>query len=470
MPRNTAALIGDHPLLTELSPEMAEIVRNCARNVTVRAGDFLLLEGDAADVFFLLRRGQVTLETRAPGRPPLVIETLGPGTDVGWSWLFPPYRWQFDARATEPVEAIAVDAIKLRSEIESNPALGYELTKKFAAVMLSRLQAARLRLSVLHRGERTGRRVDGRRQAGRVQRPEPLEEAAAAAPAAATSAFVPEPYRVVAKHEEAEGVFTLSLEPAGNSPRAFRVGQFNMLTAFGVGEAAISVSSAPGTPGRVEHTVRDVGTVTHALCSAPLGSVIGVRGPFGTDWGIEDLAGQEVVIIAGGIGLAPLRGAVFALLDAMGAQRAARERRGVPGSVGRVVVLIGARTPDQLIYTRDIWRWREQGAEVHITVDIADESWSGPVGVVTTLLAGLEFNPGTSALVCGPEIMMRFSARALMDKGLQPENIRISLERNMQCGIGMCGHCQLGPLLLCQAGRVITYSNALPQLLSVPEL
>jgi NAD(P)H-flavin reductase len=428
----------------------------------------LLLEGDAADVFYLVRRGQVTLETRAPGRPPLVIETLGPGSDVGWSWLFPPYRWQFDARATEPVEAIAVDAIRLRAQIEETPTLGYELTKKFAAVMLSRLQAARLRLSVLHRGERAGRRI-GPSQAGRVRRPEPREETVVT-PVATASAFVPEPYRVVARHEEAEGVFTLSLEPAGNEPRAFRVGQFNMLTAFGVGEAAISVSSAPGTPGRVEHTVRDVGTVTHALCSAPLGSVIGVRGPFGTDWGIEDLAGQEVVIIAGGIGLAPLRGAVFALLDAMAAQRAARARRGVAGSVGRVVVLIGARTPDQLIYTRDIWRWREQGAEVHITVDIADESWSGPVGVVTTLLTGLEFNPGTSALVCGPEIMMRFSARALMDKGLQPENIRISLERNMQCGIGMCGHCQLGPLLLCQAGRVITFSNAVPHLLSVSEL
>jgi len=468
MPRNTDALIGDHPLFAELPPEMAAVVRACARNVTVKAGDFLLLEGANADVFYLVRRGQVTLETRAPGRPPLVIETLGPGSDVGWSWLFPPYRWQFDARATEPVEAIAVDAIRLRSEIEDNPTLGYALTKKFAAVMLSRLQAARLRLSVLHRGERAGRRI-GPSQAGRVRRPEPREEAPVA-PLATAPAFVPEPYRVAAKHEEAEGVFTLSLEPAGNQTRAFRVGQFNMLTAFGVGEAAISISSAPGTPGRVEHTVRDVGTVTHALCTAPLGSVIGVRGPYGTDWGIEDLAGQEVVIIAGGIGLAPLRGAVFALLDAMTAQRAARARRGVPGLVGRVVVLIGARTPDQLIYTRDIWRWRERGAEVHITVDIADENWSGPVGVVTTLLAGLEFNPGTSALVCGPEIMMRFSARALMDKGLQPENIRISLERNMQCGIGMCGHCQLGPLLLCQAGRVITFSNAVPHLLSVSEL
>jgi len=466
MSETTAALIGDHPLLADLPGDMAAVVRGCARNVTVRTGEFLLLEGDAADVFYLIRRGQVTLETRAPGRPPLVIETLGPGTTIGWSWLFPPYRWQFDARATEPVEAIAVDAICLRAKVEADPALGYELTKRFASVMLNRLQAARLRLSVLHRGERAGRVSEAKRQLARPRMAEPLVQAAVEVPAA----FVPEPYRIVAKHEEAEGVFTLSLEPIGKDPREFRVGQFNMLTAFGVGEAAISVSSAPGTPCRVEHTVRDVGTVTHALCSAPLGSVIGVRGPFGTDWGIEDLAGQDVVIMAGGIGLAPLRGAIFALLDAMAAQRAARARRGVAGSVGRVVVLIGARLPEQIIFTRDIWRWREQGAEVHVTVDLADQSWTGPVGVVTTLLAAEEFDPGTSALVCGPEVMMRFSARALMDKGLQPENIRISLERNMQCGIALCGHCQLGPLLLCQAGRVITYSNVVPQLLSVPEL
>ena len=216
-----------------------------------------------------------------------MIETLGPGTEIGWSWLFPPYRWQFDARATEPVEAIAVDAICLREKVDSDPALGYELTKRFAAVMLSRLQAARLRLTVLHRGERVGRVADARRQAMR-QRTEPVVQAAASP----VSAFVPEPYRIVARHEEAEGVFTLSLEPVGDQPGAFRVGQFNMLTAFGVGEVAISVSSAPGTPGPVEHTVRDVGTVTHALCNSPLGSVIGVRGPFGTDWGIEDLAGQ----------------------------------------------------------------------------------------------------------------------------------------------------------------------------------
>ena len=221
MPKNVAALIGDHPLLAELPDDMAALVRGCARNVTVRAGEYLLLEGDAADVFYLIRRGQVTLETRAPGRPPLVIETLGPGTEIGWSWLFPPYRWQFDARATEPVEAIAVDAICLRAKVEEDSALGYELTKKFAAVMLSRLQAARLRLSVLHRGGRVGRISEAKRQIERLRGAEPIVEPEVVTPG---SAFVPEPYRIVAKHEEAEGVYTLSLEPAGHRPRAFSRG------------------------------------------------------------------------------------------------------------------------------------------------------------------------------------------------------------------------------------------------------
>ena len=363
------------------------------------AGEFLVLEDDAADTFYLIRSGEVTLEIACPGRPALVIETLGAGSEVGWSWLFPPYRWQFDARATEPVAAIAVDAKCLRSKIEADPVLGYELTKKFAAVMLNRLQAARLRLTALHRGDRLGRRREMTRELDGIGTFESLEEPLAPPP----SAFVPETYRIVAKQQEADDVTTLTLEPTGREPRPFRVGQFNMLTAFGVGEAAISVSSAPGRPGRIEHTVRDVGTVTHALCAAPLGTLIGVRGPFGSDWGIEDLGGQDVVIMAGGIGLAPIRGAVFALLESMAARRAARARRGVQEPVGRVVVLIGARTPDQLIFARDIWRWREQGAEVHVTVDLADESWSGPVGVVTTLLGPLEFAPGTTALVCGPE-------------------------------------------------------------------
>ena len=275
-----------------------------------------------------------------------------------------------------------MDAVCLRAKVEEDPALGYELTKHFASVMLNRLQASRLRLSVLHRGERAGRVSEAKRQIDRLRPVEPVVEA----PVSPASAFVPEPYRIVAKHEEAEGVYTLSLEPVGQQTRAFRVGQFNMLTAFGVGEAAISVSSAPGTPGRVEHTVRDVGTVTHALCSAPLGSVIGVRGPFGTDWGIEDLAGQDVVIIAGGIGLAPLarcrvrpprcHDCTEGCESTQRGQRTGRAR----GRPDR------SKNPDQIIFTRDIWRWREQGAEVHVTVDLADQSWSGPVGVVTEFL------------------------------------------------------------------------------------
>lgn len=458
--------VADHPFIAELPAEMAETVRGCAHNVSVAAGEYLVLENDAADIFYLIRSGEVALETRSPGRPALVIETLGAGSEIGWSWLFEPYRWQFDARATEPVEAIAVDGKCLRAKIEEDPVLGYALTKLFASVMLNRLQAARFRLTALHRGDRIGRRREISRQLDGTVRFEEIEEVVAAPP----SAFVPEPYRIVAKQSEADDVTTLTLEPLGRDGKTFRAGQFNMLTAFGVGEAAISLSSVPGRTGRLEHTVRDVGTVTHALCSSPVGSVVGVRGPFGSDWGIEDLYGQDVVVMAGGIGLAPLRGAIFALLEAMNARRAARVRRGLTDPVGRVVVLVGARTPDQLIFARDIWRWREQGAEVHVTVDMADETWSGPVGVVTTLLGPMQFEPDTTALVCGPEIMMRFSARALLDKGLKPENIRISLERNMQCGIGMCGHCQLGPFLLCKGDRVITYSDAVPQLLTVPEL
>jgi anaerobic sulfite reductase subunit B len=272
--------------------------------------------------------------------------------------------------------------------------------------------------------------------------------------------FTPAPHLVATKREETVDVVTLSLEPLGRPAPAARAGQFNMLTAFGLGEVAISLSSAPGAPGPIEHTVRDVGAVTHALCRAPVGSVIGVRGPFGTDWAIEHLAGEDVVVVAGGIGLAPLRGAVQELVDARAA-----------GHGGRLVVLVGARSPDQVVFTSDLERWRRDGAEVHVTVDVADSRWSGSVGVVTTLIEAQGFDPErTTALVCGPEVMMRFTARALLDKGLRPDRIRISLERNMQCGIGLCGHCQLGPLLLCRDGPIVTYAGVVPRLLSEPEL
>jgi len=266
--------------------------------------------------------------------------------------------------------------------------------------------------------------------------------------------LVPEPYRVAAARHETEDVVTLTLEPLDAPVADALPGQFNMLTAFGVGEAAISVSGTEDG-GRIDHTVRAVGQVSRALCSSRPGSVVGVRGPFGTHWGVDELAGKDALVIAGGIGLAPLR---------MGVSQLAADP--ASGGARHLVVLIGARTPNQIVFAEDLRRWRDLGTDVEVTVDAAGPEWGGPVGVVTGLLDTVAFDPaGTVALVCGPEVMIRFSARALVDRGVSPERIRISLERNMQCGVGLCGHCQLGPLLLCRDGPVVDYAGAVPQLL-----
>ncbi|HUY21686.1 MAG TPA: FAD/NAD(P)-binding protein [Acidimicrobiales bacterium] len=268
--------------------------------------------------------------------------------------------------------------------------------------------------------------------------------------------LTPLPYRVMATRRLTDDVTTLSLEPLAGTPVRFGPGQFNMLTAFGIGEVAISVSSAPDAPGPLEHTIRDVGAVTHALCSASPGAVVGVRGPFGNDWGVDDMAGSDVVVVAGGIGLAPLRGAVERLVASLG------DRRG-PSAL---FVLVGARSPDQVVFADDLARWQEAGADVRVTVDVAEAGWAGRVGVVTTLLPGAAFDPDrTKAIMCGPEIMMRFSIRGLVDRGVPASAIRVSLERNMQCGVGLCGHCQLGPYLLCRDGPIFGYEGALERLL-----
>ena len=254
---------------------------------------------------------------------------------------------------------------------------------------------------------------------------------------------------------------TLALEPRQGRAFDFDPGQFNMLTAFGVGEVPISISSSPGH-GPMLHTIREVGAVTRALCRAPLGSPIGVRGPFGTDWGVDDFAQSDAVVVAGGIGLSPLRGAIQVLL----------ERVGLPAGPRRVVVLVGARTPDQLIYRDDLRVWETMGAQVAMTVDMASGDWKGNVGVVTQLVQGANFDVSRAmALVCGPEIMMRFAIQALIERGVLPTSIRlrISLERNMQCGSGLCGHCQLGPYILCRGGPVVTYPAA-SRLLAEAEL
>jgi NAD(P)H-flavin reductase len=266
-------------------------------------------------------------------------------------------------------------------------------------------------------------------------------------------------HRVVERRKDTEDVTTVSLVPLSGPLQPFRCGQFNMLAAFGVGEAAISVSSAPREEGSLRHTVRDVGSVTHALCSTQVGDLVGVRGPFGSDWGVDSVdPSEDVAVVTGGIGLAPLRGAIDELVA-----RSSGER-------GRVFVMVGAREPQQIIFGDDLERWARAGAHVDVTVDIGTPSWRGHVGLVTSLLSGAGFDPArTTALMCGPEIMMRFTARDLLTAGVAPDRIRVSLERNMQCGIGWCGHCQLGPYLLCRDGPVFTYGGVVSHLLTERE-
>jgi anaerobic sulfite reductase subunit B len=267
---------------------------------------------------------------------------------------------------------------------------------------------------------------------------------------------IPARYRVTSRAVETYDTVTLGLEPVDQPIAPHQPGQFTMLYAFGVGEVPISISGAPAGPGLAQ-TIRSVGAVTSALCAAGPGQLVGVRGPFGTGWDVAGAAGRDLIVVAGGIGLAPLRGALLAAL-------AARE------SYRRVTLLIGSRTPDDLVFAAELDAWQERGADVRVTVDRAAGGWRGHVGVVTQLIDRVEIDPvATLALVCGPEVMMRFTARALCDRGVAPENIRLSLERNMRCGTAECGHCQLGPLLLCRDGPVVTYQRAAP-LLSIKEL
>jgi len=271
--------------------------------------------------------------------------------------------------------------------------------------------------------------------------------------------FLPALYRVVASRMETHDVVTQALAPVGGAIPTARPGQFNMLSAFGVGEVAISISGLPGPGAPLEHTIRAVGPVSRALADAEVGDVIGVRGPYGTDWGLDDIGDRDVVVVAGGIGLAPLKGVVTSLVGRS------------PTGAGRLFVLVGARSPEDVVFRDELVDWTAAGARVAVTVDSARPDWRGPVGLVTSLIPDADFAADrTVAMLCGPEIMMRFSIRGLLDRGVDAARIRISLERNMQCGVGLCGHCQLGPLLLCRDGPIVTYEGAVPELLSRKEL
>jgi len=260
--------------------------------------------------------------------------------------------------------------------------------------------------------------------------------------------MIPRPFRLVDKEWETGDTATLILEDLEGEGVDFEPGQFMMLYVFGLGEVPISVSGNPRDPHALVHTVRSVGAVTQGICALEPGDVVGLRGPYGTSWPVDAAVGKDLLIITGGIGLAPLRPAVLEGLA----------RRDELSSLS---LLYGARTPKDLLYKQDLLGW-ETSPDIHveISVDRAGSDWRGDVGLVTTLLPRVDFDPSnTEAFVCGPEIMMRVVARELRDLGVPLEKIAISMERNMKCAIGFCGHCQYGSDFLCKTGPVGTFER-----------
>ena len=266
--------------------------------------------------------------------------------------------------------------------------------------------------------------------------------------------MLPQPFRIRRVTKETRDTFTMDLESPGEDRSwSFAPGQFNMLYVFGVGEVPVSISGDPAKPKTLVHTTRAVGAVTEAMQRLKRGDSIGVRGPFGAGWPVEEARGKDVILVAGGIGLAPLRPALYRIL-------ARRDE------YGRVILLYGTRTPEDILYRKELESWRSRfDLEVHVTVDRAPAernrpSWRGNVGVVTSLIPRVAFDPLDSlAILCGPEIMMRFTIMELEKRGVSADGIYVSMERNMKCAIGFCGHCQYGPSFICKDGPVFCYSE-----------
>ena len=274
------------------------------------------------------------------------------------------------------------------------------------------------------------------------------------ATAATNDPMLPQPCPVRQVVKETSDTFTLTLEaPSEAGGNQFEPGQFSMLWVFGVGELPISISGDPAERDRLVYTVRSVGQATQTLVSRDVGEAVGVRGPFGTGWPVKQAQGRDVLVIAGGIGLAPLRPVIYEVLHN-------RDK------YGRLVILYGARSPRDLLYRKELAAWvRQRETQLLVTVDYGGLSWRGNVGVVTTLFKYVRLQPARSmAFACGPEVMMRFVARDLETHGLTRENIYLSMERNMKCAVGFCGHCQYGPHFICKDGPIFSYDRMRPLL------
>ncbi len=256
---------------------------------------------------------------------------------------------------------------------------------------------------------------------------------------------------IVDKVREAEDIHTFRLRLVDDHVRRsfrFEAGQFNMVYLFGVGEVAISIVSDPDEPERLDHTIRVVGRVTTAIARLHPGDALGIRGPFGTGWPLETARGQDVLIVTGGLGCAPVVGAIEYIF----------RRR---DHYGAVKILHGVKSPHDLLYRErfDVWR-RHPNTEVLLTSDQPDKTWRYRVGVVTELFEQVTIDPARSiVLMCGPEIMMRLGVPILLRRGIPASAVYLSLERHMECGIALCGHCQLGPFFVCKDGPVMRYDQ-----------
>lgn len=265
-----------------------------------------------------------------------------------------------------------------------------------------------------------------------------------------TEFVTPTATRVRSVRRETHDTFTIELDaPAGGF--RFQPGQFNMLYAFGVGEAAISLSGDPEKNESIVHTIRAVGSVTNALNRLKAGDALGVRGPYGTGWPLAAARDKDLVVVSGGLGLAPLRPVLYHVL----ANR---------GDFGRVALLHGVRSPEDHLFADELDRWsRSPELNVHLAATKGDRSWRWRIGVVTALFDSVEIDSSrTIALVCGPDVMIRFAERELAKRGVGDDSQFVSLERNMQCAAGFCGHCQFGPSFVCMDGPVFRLDRIRP--------
>ncbi|HUK34862.1 MAG TPA: FAD/NAD(P)-binding protein [Vicinamibacterales bacterium] len=275
-----------------------------------------------------------------------------------------------------------------------------------------------------------------------------------------SSPYLTHPARIVARRTETEGIYTYTtrfVDPAVRREFRFKSGQFNMLYAFGLGEVAISIVSDPAEPETIEHTIRIAGRVTGVIADWKVGDVVGIRGPYGNGWPVDEARRRDIVVITGGLGCAPVVGLINYIF---------RRRE----EYGELHILHGVKTPNDLLYRERFDEWRRAPrTRVYLTTDRPDKSWHYKIGVVTELFDELKVPPTSIVMLCGPEVMMRMAAHSLQGKGIADDAIFLSMERRMECAVGLCGHCQYREHFVCKNGPIFSY-RTVKELFRVPNL